>query len=288
MSSVARNEAFLTLIGDDEDLLLDWDIYASARSQCLPSMPRCWYRLSTRQRSIVRAALILAGIAGLITLIVTVAHRGGGSSPSQPQQAAFNDERTATQSNLGPPSTRNQLGPSPPSPSPELTPEQIDVHTPTVYPPLLTPDDVGTGTVDEEAPPQAPPTESAPASPPPIPAPAVFPMCTWDSYRLPSTVKPFLYDIKLQLDAALEHVTGSVRIALALEEAAPCLILHADPSLNISVQPLETADGPVPGGTLWLLWQQLCMPQTGALLLSRSSRTQRHISWRHMCVHDRL
>lgn len=221
MGSAARNASYFTLLDGDEDVLLNWDGYAQSKSQCFPSLPGWWYRLSTRQRAIARGFLCVCIGLALLALITSWL-TGGSNSSSSPRRSAT---PTESQSSVTPPHTE-QAWPSN-IPIPDTTAPPTDT-TPT-YGDYTEPQGAGASE----------PTASLP--------PSAFPRCSWSHYRLPPAIKPFLYNISLQLDPALTQVNGSVRIALALDEPTPCIVLHADRSMSLTVEPLDTADGPIPG-----------------------------------------
>lgn len=262
MSSVTRNDAHFTLLDGDDERLLDWDGYASPQSKCMPTLPRWWYQLSTRQRQIARGLLAACGVLGLIVVISSSFAAPGSSSPPQAQGDIASAAATAplvvhAKSTRGAPQT--QAEPPPPALSALSHPELPIVGPPFAASAGLAPSPVETagapmdadlipaaGASQEPAPAPAPAAAPAPASNPGQ-GPAPFPQCSWGSYRLPTNVKPFKYDVWLQLDAQLANANGTVRIALALASPAQCLVLHADRSITVAARPLDTADGPVPG-----------------------------------------
>lgn len=256
MSSTLRNDAFLTLDGD-EDFLLDWDFYNSSKSRCTPTLPRWWYQLSTRQRNIVRALLATCGALGIIALIFTIAFKTSSGPPARSESGAVGVTETATVSNSyahAPPPAPAPPPPRVPRPQPEPAwpdaPVDIGTFLPGGRAPPPEDENVYSPYVDADlAPEEADPLPERPAPQPSAQAMPAFPRCAWSSYRLPDTARPFLYDVALQLDAALVRVNGTARIALALSAPAPCLVLHAAPSLNVAALPLETSDGTVPGAS---------------------------------------
>lgn len=286
MGSAARNESYFTLIESDDGVLLDFDDYSSRKSRCCPSPPRWWYRLSTRQRGIARGflwgALVVTAI-GVVVYRVT-----GGSVDSATAQSPrsspvpdvrpghdVGDSSWATSTPPEPPPLETSPYTEPSTNTPGTDPATEWVQATPVY------DDYTEAMpVYEEVSHRDGEATTAASPPPPPTHSTAFPRCTWGNYRLPTTTKPFLYDISLQLDPSLSHYNGSVRIALSLEEPTPCIVLHADNSLSLEVDPLETADGTVPGARALLChaWSHAFLPAAHPACMSYTAWTREHLT----------
>jgi hypothetical protein len=216
-SSSRRDDYFVLTEQDDDDLLLDWDLYARNRRQKrflgfqVPewNAPAWWYRLSSRQRKIARFSCSVCTAITLIIIIISISTKWG--SPSATSEVSRDDANGGIQQ---PPAQGNQSSTEQDITQPELSP--------------LTGSDAANSSSL-------------------IPTAASVDSCDWNSNRLPQHIIPKHYNLTLDFDDSLSQVNGSMLMHLSADKESNCIVLHADPSISISVVQILSPGDPLPG-----------------------------------------
>ena len=67
--------------------------------------------------------------------------------------------------------------------------------------------------------------------------------CSWSSYRLPTDVIPYQYDMNMDVESVTEQVDGSAVIHIEIIVETDCVVLHSDMSITLGDISLQTAGG---------------------------------------------